>query len=252
MKKYLGNKIRTKLIFTAVWVFIWYCVAEGIDNEILLPSPLNVVNCVMQIVTTNEFVNVLFSSLERVVLSFIVSLVLSIIIAAVSSRYNIFNDFLSPIILILKSIPTMAFVIIILIWLDKNSAPFLIGVMISFPIFYDTTLNAIKSVNKDLINMADIYEVGAVKKIIYIYIPSVSFAIQGILSSTLSLILKVVVAGEIYGQPKYGIGASLQLEKMYLNTAGIFAWIVIIALISIVFTFLSNIVERIVYRWKRE
>lgn len=252
MKKYLGNKIRTKLIFTAVWVFIWYCVAEGIDNETLLPSPLNVVNCVMQIVTTNEFVNILFSSLERVVLSFIVSLVVSIIIAAVSSRYNIFKDFFSPIILILKSIPTMAFVIIILIWLDKNSAPFLIGVMISFPILYDTTLNAIKSVNKDLIKMADIYEVGAVRKIIYIYVPSVSFAIQGILSSTLSLILKVVVAGEIYGQPKYGIGASLQLEKMYLNTAGIFAWIVIIAVISIVFTFLSNIVERIVYRWKRE
>lgn len=47
---------------------------------------------------------------------------------------------------------------------------------------------------------------------------------MGILISTFSLAFKVVIAGEVHGQPKYGIGAAVQIEKVNFNTVKIFAW----------------------------
>lgn len=56
-------------------------------------------------------------------------------------------------------------------------------------------------------------------------------SISSIATSTFSLVLKVVIAGEVYGQPVYSIGTAIQGAKINFNTAGIFAWIIIVALL---------------------
>ena len=75
---------------------------------------------------------------------------------------------------------------------------------------------------------------------------------MSILISTFSLAFKVVIAGEVHGQPKYGIGTAVQIEKVNFNTVGIFAWIVIIAFISILFEYINKKLLKRVYRWKNE
>ncbi len=58
----------------------------------------------------------------------------------------------------------------------------------------------------------------------------------------------MVIAGEVLSQPKYAIGSNLQLQKMYLNTSGVFAWIIIILVIA---KMLEYILEGIKYLWTR-
>ena len=65
--------------------------------------------------------------------------------------------------------------------------------------------------------------------------------------STLSLIFKVVISGEVYSQPQYGIGTIIQFEKMQLNTSRIIAWMIIIT--GIVFLF-DLIISRIFKKHK--
>ena len=66
-------------------------------------------------------------------------------------------------------------------------------------------------------------------------------------NSTLSLICKVVISGEVYSQPQYGIGTIIQFEKMQLNTSRIIAWMIIIT--GIVFLF-DLIISRIFKKHK--
>ena len=100
--------------------------------------------------------------------------------------------------------------------------------------------------------MCKIYKVPQKEKIKKIYIPVIKFYIMSILISTFSLAFKVVIAGEVHGQPKYGIGTAVQIEKVNFNTVGIFAWIVIIAFISILFEYINKKLLKRVYRWKNE
>ena len=95
--------------------------------------------------------------------------------------------------------------------------------------------------------MCKVYRISKTDKIIAIIIPIISMEIRKVLASTLSLIFKVVISGEVYAQPKYGIGSIIQFEKMQLNTSTIIAWMIIITVIVYFFEFLiENIFKK---RW---
>ena len=151
------------------------------------------------------------------------------------------------IIIFLKSIPTMAFIVIVLIWTSKEFAPIIIGIVISFPIFYDVILNSLLDIDKDLLQVFNIYRIEIIDKIITLIIPVILIAIKKVINSTLSLIFKVVISGEVYSQPQYGIGTIIQFEKMQLNTSRIIAWMIIIT--GIVFLF-DLIISRIFKKHK--
>ena len=85
--------------------------------------------------------------------------------------------------------------------------------------------------------MASLYNVDKATIIKDIYVPNVFLNLSFVFTSTLGINLKMVIAGEALAQPKYAIGSNLQLQKTYLNTSGVFAWIIIILLIANIFEY---------------
>ncbi len=142
----------------------------------------------------------------------------------------------------------MAIIILALIWLNNEIVPIFIGFIMVFPILYETVLKGIQNVDEKIIIMAETYKVDKSTIIKDIYIPSVLLSLNNIISSALGINLKMVIAGEVLSQPKYAIGSNLQLQKMYLNTSGVFAWIIIILVIA---KMLEYILEGIKYLWTR-
>ncbi len=119
------------------------------------------------------------------------------------------------------------------------------------PILYDAVLGAMLNIDKKLLEMSEVYKIKMNDKILKLYLPSIKYSLMPILISTFSLALKVVIAGEVYGQPTYGIGTMIQVEKINFNTSGIFAWIVIILLISIILDIFQKVLLRRTFIWKR-
>ena len=109
-----------------------------------------------------------------------------------------------------------------------------------FPVLYDAVLGSINNLDKSILEMANLYKVRKIDKILKIYLPAIKFSLISILSSTISLAFKIVIAGEVYGQPLYGIGAMIQNEKVNFNTRASFAWMIITVIILLVESFKCN------------
>lgn len=246
-----NNKIQI-ILGGILLLVIWQLVACKINNDIYIPKLQEVYNSLVQIVTGKDFVKTVLSSFYRSLVSFSVALLLATIIGVLSSLYPFINNLLKPLNSIGKTIPTLVLVVLALIWFNKNSAPFVVGTAIVFPILYDGIVNTLTKKDKKIEEMLEIYEVPVKKRISKVYIPNIIFYILKVLVPSLSLAFKVVIAGEVHGQPKYGIGTAVQLEKMNFNTPGIFAWIVIIAIISILFELLNRILTGKYYRWQED
>lgn len=239
----LKNK-RYLIISIFILVSIWQIVAIIVDNRLLLPSFFMVLSDIYKIILTDNFILLILSSMFRCIGSFLFSLILAIILA-ITSYYNKFiYNFLYIIIVFLKAIPTMAFIVLVLIWTSKDFAPIIIGVVISFPIFYDVILNSLIDIDKNLLQMFTVYRVKTIDKIITLIIPVIAISIKKVINSTLSLIFKVVISGEVYAQPEYGIGSIIQFEKMQLNTSRIIAWMIIITVIVCFFDFIIDRISR--------
>lgn len=243
-----------KYEFLALVVFlcIWEIAAIKINNDIYLPRLEDILRSMGEIIRNEDFVNNVFSSLYRSIISYVTAFLLAMILGVLSVMYPLFRNFLRPLHSITKTIPTMVLVVLALVWFNKDKAPFIVGIFIVFPILYEAVINSIKEVDKNLIEMCSIYNVSMKEKLFKIYLPSIEIYFVGILMSTFSLAFKVVVAGEVHGQPKYGIGSAVQVEKVNFDTTAIFAWILIIAILSVIFEILNIIIKKKVYRWQDE
>lgn len=222
-----------KIIFMSllIIVVIWIFLSDKINNSIYLPKISEIINEILRIIKEKNFLLNIINSLLRGFISFFIALIIAIVLGIVSGFNKFVYNFLYPINSILKSIPTIAFILIALIWLNKNYTPYLIGIIIAFPILYETTVNSILNGNSELNEMVESFEVSFFDKLLSIHIQAIIISISSIVTSTFSLVLKVVIAGEVYGQPLYGIGTAIQGEKINFNTSGIFAWIIIVAIL---------------------
>jgi NitT/TauT family transport system permease protein len=179
-------------------------------------------------------------------ISVLSSLVFGILSGLIKSFYNL----MKPVVAILKAVPTMAIVILALIWLESEKAPILIGIILVFPVLYHSVVEGMLNVDIKLLQMANLYSVSKKYIIKDIYLPVICSYLSSSIGAALGLTLKAVIAGEVLGQPKYSIGGSMQLEKMYLNTSGVFAWIIIVVLISVIVEGSIKLLFFKVNKWK--
>ena len=231
-------------------IFIWQTIAITIDNSLIFPSAYDILNKIFSIISESKFLLAIVLTIFRSLISIIIALVIGLILGIISFKNKYIYNSLYPLMSIIRSIPTMAFIVVALIWFSKDSSTILIAVLIGLPLFYDVVISSMKNIENGLINMSRVYEIP--KKIILkeIYIKSIFLSLIDTLSSTVSLIFKVIIASELYSQPKFGIGAAIQFEKMQLNTDSILAWIIIVAIVSICFDKVIDCAKKNVNRFR--
>jgi len=238
MKKSILKDRKLYMISITISITIWFLLSRIINNEIIFPTIMSTYTSLIDIIMSPNFLIIIGYSILRSLLGFIISLLLALVIGILSSMFKSVYYLVSPVTRFLNSVPTIAIIILALIWLNSEMVPMFVGFVMVFPILYETVLKAIINTEKSIIEMANIYKVDKLTVIKDIYIPSIFISLSNIFSSTLGINLKMVIAGEVLSQPKYAIGSNLQLQRMYLNTSGVFAWILIILLIAKLFEYI--------------
>jgi len=251
MMKYSWKSKVYTLLSCIFFIGLWQLIGIIINNDIYIPKIQQVTEAINIILKDKNFFKVILSSLYRTMLSYTLALVFSMILGVLGVVYPFFKYLMQPVNSVGKTIPTMVLVVLSLVWFDKDKTPFVVGVVIIFPILYEGIRNSLIQIDKKIIDMTRIYEVKLKDKIKKIYLPVMRFYFMSIFVSTFSLTFKVVVAGEVLGQPKFGIGSQIQLEKVNFNTSGIFAWIVIIVVISFGLEIINKLLKEKTYRWAK-
>ena len=231
MKGFTLNKYKILGVFMIILIWTFFYTMLG--NSVILPSPLETTIAFKEIVLSPSFLITIVNTLYRILISFMIGLVLAFILGIIAGLNKSFYDLLSPAISLLQILPTMAIVILALIWLTNERAPILIATIIVFPILYEAIIKGIRDIDPKLLSMTDVYGVATKDIIKYIYIPSIFNNIIAIFPSTIGLSLKIVIGGEVLGQPSNAIGTSIQTEKMYLNTSGVLGWIIVLVILSL-------------------
>ncbi|WP_207653856.1 ABC transporter permease [Tepidibacter mesophilus] len=223
------NRLYTMISILSI-IVLWKFLSIWLDNPIMIPSTESTFFEFINIIKSKDFDVIIISTLTRVIIGFSISFILALILGILSVFLKPVYYLLRPIIVIQKATPTMAIILLAIIWLKSESAPILVGFLIIFPIIYSTVIQGIQNVDIKLIEMARIYKLRKIVVIKDIYIPYIMSSLISVASATIGLNLKVIIAAEVLSQPRVSIGTSFQIEKANLNTAGVFAW----ALVSII------------------
>lgn len=240
-----SKKLQT-LFVVLFWITIWEIVAYLVNQELLLPSPLQTLKAFFMLAQGGVFWKSVASSILRVLLGFGISLVLGCVLGTLSGLFPIIYTFLLPLMVVVKSTPVMSIIIIALVWCKSSNVPIFVALLMCFPIIWTNTVEGIRQTDYKLLEMATIFGVKISSKVKSIYIPSIKpYLIAGI-KNTLGLSWKVTVAAEVLSSPRYSIGYHLLSSKIYLESASLFAWTAVIVGLSFLFEYA---IQFLIRRW---
>ncbi len=232
------------------WLAVWQIVSLWVDNAILLVGPLEVIQVFVQNIAMPEFWKIVFCSFTRIGLGFFLALLSGLALGALGYRFRLVAETLEPVVLTLKSIPVASFVVLLLIWFGSSKLSFFVSFLIVFPNVYVNTMSGFMSTDKKLLEMARVFGMSKRNRFLYIYRPALLPYLSGCLRISLGMSWKSGVAAEVIGLPDYSLGERLYMSKIYLDTAGLFAWTLTVILLSFLFEKAVLYLLRVYGEWK--
>ncbi len=234
-KQKIGNPhsgIWKKMLIIAFWLMVWQIVCLFVDNPIFFAGPLEMIKELAHMAGSREFIDSVIHSLLRIMGGFCIAFFLACLLASVAYYCKLLEDLLGPFVTFIKSVPVASIVVLLLIWFGAKYLSVYVTFMVVFPNIYLNVLNGLKNTDKELLEMADVFRFSFSQKFLYIYRPAVlPYLLSGTVISV-GMSFKSGVAAEVIGLPVSSIGEGLYNAKIYLNTAGVFAWTAVIICLS--------------------
>ena len=137
-------KILLPIITVVCILLIWAILSAIINREALLPSVWDTFLALTNVFSHGEFYLSLLGTLLRSLIAFIVSFLLAFVFAYFSFKSENFKLSITPIIRILRALPTIAVVLLLLVWTNSQIAPVVVTMLVVLPTLYTNVLSAIE------------------------------------------------------------------------------------------------------------
>ena len=215
------------------WTVVWYLAAVAMDNPLLLPSPLQVLRCLGNLVVTAAFWQITAVSICRILLGVAGAVLLGTVLAVLTTRIKLLNTLIEPAMTAIQATPVASFTILVLIWLERDYVPVLICGMMGLPIVWNSLSSGIRMTDPQLLELAKVYRLPKFHTLRRIWIPSVMPFFRTACISSLGLGWKAGIAAEVLTVPKRSIGRMISESKLYLLTEELFAWTLAVIVLSL-------------------
>ena len=176
---------------------VWQAASWAVGSALLLPGPVTVLGRLCALAVTAAFRRAVAFSFCRIAGGFALALVLAFVLALAAGRWPVVEVLLRPYVLAIKAVPVASFIILALIWMRTSALPLFISFLMVFPILYTNVLAGC--------------------------------------AAALGMSWKAGVAAEVIGVVAGSLGERLYDAKIYLQTADLLAWTVVIVALSALF-----------------
>jgi len=230
-KKWIGAALHiAALLF---WILVWDLAARKISLAFILPSPKEVFWRLAELIRTAEFYRILSLSFLRVMAGFLGGVVLGFFSATAAHFFYPLRALLNPVMAIIRATPVASFILVVILWLERDEVPALIAGMMVLPIVWQNTLLGFASRDGKLTELARVYRFGTFKTFFRVDLPQVLPFLFSASRAGLGMAWKAGVAAEVLALPKISVGMMIYNAKLYLETPDLYAWTLAIILFSV-------------------
>lgn len=210
--------------------------------EYILPSPLRV----FEVMTVNIrliMANALITFTEALV-GFLIANFISVLIAIFIALNPKFEDIIMPLAIVIKTIPVIALTPLLIIWFGSGpTSKIVMAILICFFPALVNVLRGIKSLDRNLLALFKIYNVNRSQLVKMLILPGIRPYLFAALKVSSSLAVIGALVGEFIGSNK-GLGFLIISNYYNMNTAFVFASIIVSASMGIIFYYTINLFEK--------
>lgn len=237
----MKHKIRLTILVLLIWQFI----AIWVNKDVVVPFPKDVMIQMLSLLMTASFYKTLYITLSHVVIVVFISQFLAFILAYFAYQKPVIDEYITPILTILQSIPNISFIILVLVWASSLQAVYIVIFLVVFPLLYHNIIQGFKGINDDLKDMILLDHPALFDRLFKIYFPLIKPHYFAGFMSSMNLGIKVAVMAEILAGLPYGVGRAINYSRIQFNMNEVFAWTIWLVLLILLFDYLMR---KIIYR----
>lgn len=234
--------------FLFLWI-VWLIAYKAAGNDYLVPSFSDSLREARNLLGQKSFWRAFGATCLRTLLAFFFSFAAAFVLSVAAYLLPPFGKFLAPVVSVLRSLPTMAIILILLIWTTPKAAPVIVTFLAVFPLLYTGMNAALSSVPSELREMSRVYRIPHVRRIFGLYIPCAAPYLLRESAAALSFSLKIAVSAEVLSNTFQSLGGLLQEARIYLEMPRMFALTLIVLITGLALEGAGTAFARAAARW---
>lgn len=225
------------IIITAgiLFVFLLWWVLAICLNTTLFPDPFKTFGVLGNLIIKPNTWSAIGGTLYRLIVSFLLSFAAALIVGIFAGLFPVMKNFLKPLIIVLRTIPTAALIFVLIVLLKPKMSLFIIDFLLMFPILYEAVCAGTENIDTSVIDALRLETkksspIAITKVIVPMAWP---YVILGIVQA-LGLGMKVSIMSEVLcGDDKIpGLGRMIYAAYIETNMSSIFALTLIAIILS--------------------
>ena len=244
------NALFSAVALIALWL-VWVIAYYIVRNDYVLPSFWETLRETGRLLGEASFWRAFGNTFLRTLWAFLVSLALGVGAAIPAHLVGGVRASSAPLTSALRTVPTMAVVLMLLLWTTPAVAPVIVSALVLFPAAYAAALAALDEVGEEYGELTRAFRVSAGRKIVKMYLPLAAPPLLKQAGSIFSLGLKVVISGEVMASTYRSLGGMMQEAQTFLAMPRLMALTLITVLLGFALEGLCRLVYRLIVRWRR-
>ncbi len=258
---------RRRLRFGGIWGRIGFIIAEVLAalvlwqlvvvvfqiDRLVLPSPIDVLARLGQLLQTDILWSAIGVTLSEVLLGFVSGAAIGMVLAILLSEFRILEKIAQPYIVAFQAMPKIAIAPLFLIWFGFGieSKVLLIALMVFFPILVNM-IAGLTSASQQQLELMAVYRASRLQTLRflrwYVALPYLfaSFEVTLVLAVTGAVFAEIIGSGSTIG-----LGTLLQLYTARIEVTLVFAVIIVMSVLGILLYAIVKIVGSWALRWQR-
>ena len=243
------NLILTSIPFICI-LLLWQIAATRIDNVFILTDVPTTFKALIEMLRQEEFGKSLWQTLARTLVAFSVSFIVATVLAFLSRISKSADVMVAPIIGVTRSLPTIAVVLLLLLWTNSKVAPTIVTTLVVLPTSYSSMRDAFFTVDDELVTVLKTYGVPMRELFFRVYIPQVLPPALLAIGGGVALNLKLMVAAEVIAQTANSLGYLLNSSKQYFEIASMIAVVVVSVVVGLIVESAFRFASKKVGKWQ--
>lgn len=246
--KVIANLFAMPVLLLVLWQILS---STGVFLEVILPSPIKVVQGFGEIVKNGTLAIDLKISLYRVLVGYFWGSFLGLVLGVSCGLSKFMERLIGAIVDTVRQIPTMAWIPLIVLWfgIGETSKYIIIAKSVFIPIFVNT-LQGIRGVSNDYIEVAEVLEIPYFKRLRKVILPSALPSIFTGVRLGAGNSFMAVVAAEMLGGIS-GLGFALSQSRDFLQSDRLIALMFVIGILGLLIDRIIKLAQASVLHWRK-
>jgi ABC-type nitrate/sulfonate/bicarbonate transport system permease component len=245
--KYLKNVLYF-IGLPVILVALWWALTLGPTN-FFVPKPLVLAQTFWEVWVGERFWTDFVPSIQRLVVGLFATIVLGVVFGVLIGSFRWIRSFTEPMLEFFRAIPPPVLVPLLMLLVGINDQMKVIVIVSGaiWPVLLNT-IEGVRAVDSVLSDTSKTYKITGFARLRYLVLPGASPQIMTGVRQSTSIALILMVISEMFGSSS-GLGFTIVLFQRGFAIPEMWSGIVVLGLVGIALSLISQFIERRVLRW---